>query len=797
MLQRLLGSLICISMLWASVSLADAQTINDIQIIGNTLIPDQTIRTKIPYRIGSEFSKDLSKQTIHTIYQLGFFRNVRIRKRDLDQAGVQLVIELEEKDRVENIVFHGNKNMSEDKLEEHIGASNLKTVDPEEIEQLEKKIQRAYQEKNYHHAQVTSSIEQTGDKRVTLHFYITEGKRAVVKRVRFIGNEHIPSKELRTNIFTREEWILSVLDKAGTYHPDAVEQDKYLIENLYQSNGFLAARVTDAHVEELADGNFMVTFVIEEGDIYTLSDIHIEGNELLSEQELLRAIQLRPGQLYSKQAIREAMDTLRTIWGEYGYVYADVQPSLQPDEENKTVSITFYSQLGNRMFVDRINIVGNQKTSEKVIRRQLSLDEGDMITQRKLDDSKYRVQALGYFEPQSGVNWRFLKKDDEHVDLDLVLNEAKTGRMYFSAGLNANGPKSPTEGASVNIGVRDLNLFGAGIYYNLSGSYSQNDQSVDAMLTDNWLFDKPISSSLRVFSRKSVYEDVALTAEQPEERISGGMVSFGARPQALGYTSISGAAGLDDIRYTSNLQPRPAILRQVADDPELQEAVSQKIIRTFQPGTINWIAGSASQDYRNHPYYPSRGYMWNFDAKLALPTSNSSDFAFFKAGLEGHWFTPLIGERALVLHGYGYVGALTEQANRAIPYRELFHIGGATTVRGYEFGQIGPQLFNDSLGGKKAFISNVELLFPITSDNNMRGVLFYDGGASWDTPEISSEVLRNKIENNAFEYRHSIGFGFRATSPAPIRVDWGFKLDRKKERNENISKVHISMVQDF
>lgn len=797
MLQRLLSSLLCCSIAAASLLNADAYKIKDIDIIGNTLVPDQTIRTKIPYRIGAEFSDQLSKQTIHSLYQLGFFRNVRVRKQETDQNNVRLIIELEEKDRVENVVFHGNKNIPDEKLQEYIGESDLKTIDPEEIQQLEKLIQHAYQEKNYHHAQVTSTIERTDEKRVILHFHITEGKRAVVKRVRFIGNESIPSKELRTNIFTREEWILSVLDKAGTYHPDAIEQDKYLLENLYQSNGFLAARTTDAHVEELNDGNFMVTFVIDEGDIYTLSDVNIEGNEILSEQELLNAIPLQPGQLYSKKAIRDAMDTLRKIWGEYGYVYADVQPSLQPDEENKTVSLTFYSQLGNRMFVDRINVVGNEKTSEKIIRRQLSLDEGDMITQRQLDDSKYRVQALGFFEPQTGVNWRFIKKDDEHVDLDLVLREAKTGRMYFTAGLNANGPQSPTDGSSVSVGIRDLNLFGAGIYYNLSASYSKNDQSADLMLSDNWLFDKPISSSLRLFSRKSLYEDVTFTVERPEERTSGGMVSFGARPYALWYTSISGAAGLDDIRYTTNLNARPELLQTVMDDPELRAAIEQKINRTFQPGTISWIAGSASQDYRNHPYYPSRGYAWNFDAKLALPTSNSTDFSFFKAGLEGHWYTPLIGERNLVLHGYGYFGALTEHNDRSIPYRELFHVGGPTTVRGYEFGQIGPQLFNDSLGGKRAFITNVELLFPITGDGNMRGVVFYDGGASWDTPEITSEALRNRIENNAFEYRHSIGFGFRASSPAPIRVDWGFKLDRKKERNENISKVHITMAQDF
>jgi len=795
MVRHLLSITACLIIVMSTCIHAE-QTIQTIEVVGNTLIPDTTVLTKTPYAAGKEFDPHAARKTIHALYQLGLFQNIRVRKKEISPSQVKVIIELEEKDRVEHISFHGNKAINASTLSDRIEAESIKTLDHEEARQLERNIQRAYQEKNYHNAQVETQIERTSDKRINVHFCINEGKRSVVKRVRFIGNECIPSKELRKNIFTREEWILSFFDKAGTYHPDAVEQDKYMIEHMYQDNGFLAARVTDVDVATLDDGNFMVTFTIDEGDIYTISDIHIEGNDILTEHELLCAVPIAPGDIYSRQAIRDTMEQLRTIWGEYGYVYADIQPSLQPDQDNKTVHVTFYSQLGNRMFVDRINIVGNYRTSENVVRRQLSLDEGDMITQRTLDNSKYRVQALGYFAQQSGVTWRFKKKDEENVELDLVLNEIKTGTYYASLGINASGSQSPTDGASLNVGLRNLNMLGTGIQYNISGSWSKNDQSVDASMTNNWLFDKPVASTVHVFSRKSLYEDFTSTTTQPEERISGGMVSVGARPQALGYTQLNIAAGLDDIRYTTNIVARPSLLYEFYD-PTLREAVSEKITRSFQPGTMHWVATSTSQDYRNHPYFPSRGYVWNFDAKLALPTTSSTDFSFFKMGLSGHWYTPLIGEHTLVLHGYGFVGAITEVSNREVPYRELYHIGGATTVRGYEFGHIGPQLLNDSLGGKKSLITNVELLFPITGDGNLRGVFFYDGGASWDTPEIESDLLRNRIQNNTFEYRHSIGFGFRASSPTPIRVDWGFKLDRKKIRNEDISKVHITMSQDF
>jgi len=798
MLRRLLGVVILLT-LGAFFIQADEKTIADIAVYGNTLLPDHTIKTKIPYRTGATFDPFLSSQAIHTLYQLDLFRNVRIEKRDLDADRVQLIITLEEKDRVENISFHGNKQLDDDKLKERINASDMRTIDEEEITQLERIIRSAYQEKNYHNVTITPKIERTDDKRIHLHFYISEGKRSVVKRVRFVGNASIPTKELRKQIFTREEWILSFFDKAGTYHPDALEQDKYMIENTYHNNGFLAAQVTDADVTTLEDGNFMVTFTIDEGDIYTISDVDIEGNTLFSAEQLRAYLPVQPGQLYSKQAIRESMEALRTLWGEYGYIYADVHPSVRDiDEENKTVAITFSHQLGNQMFVDRINILGNRKTAENVIRRQLSIDEGDMVTQRQLDESQYRVQALGLFDEQTGVNWRFTKKDEEYVDLDMILQEAKTGRFFYSAGINMNGPQSPLDGFSVSGGMRNLNFMGAGIQYHLNLMYSRNDKSADFSVTDNWLFNKPIAGTLHLFSVKSRYEDVSLTTQEPEERTSGGMIRLGARPRFLDYTQVSGALGIDEIRYTTNIAPNEQIL-DVFDSQEAREAFTDKVARSFQEGSISWIAGSVAQDYRNHPYLPSRGYIWNLDLKYAFPTGilNDQDFAFFKVGLTGDWYTPLIGERTLVLHGHGFFGAVTEEARRNLPYRELFHIGGATTVRGYEFGQIGPQLFNDSLGGKKALLTNVELLFPISGDGNLRGVVFYDGGASWDTPQLTSNILQSRIENQSFEYRHSIGVGFRASSPVPVRVDWAFKLDRKKGREENISKVHITGSQDF
>ncbi len=204
------------------------------------------------------------------------------------------------------------------------------------------------------------------------------------------------------------------------------------------------------------------------------------------------------------------------------------------------------------------------------------------------------------------------------------------------------------------------------------------------------------------------------------------------------------------------------------------------------------------QDFRNHPTYPSKGYNWSFTGKFCYPTP-VSNFSFYKIDLDATWLTPLIGDSDLIFLLHGHAGVAKPLAGKNIPYRELYHVGGPATVRGYLYGQIGPQIFGDSIGAQKAFWVNAELIFSVTKDQSLRGVLFYDGGAGWDTTSgarFQELGMQDILKNNRFKYKHSVGFGIRLASP-PIRIDWGFKLDRNKRLNEPASEVHFNMAQDF
>lgn len=764
--------------------------IRDIIVENNKAVSKEAILAKLPYRPGGRFDQRTTDEAIQSVYSLGYFSQIQIIVDDIEEGLIDLIVNVTEKKRLSNIYLKGNSSYETPKLLKELETERIKTLDETDIPAIVEKIKRTYRDKkSYHHVTVTSELKPAAnDQAVDLYLTIKEGIPSYIRKVCFNGARCISPRTIRARIFTRESWPLGFMDHAGTYHPDAVQQDKYVIENLFQSNGFLMARVTDAKVEEHDSGAVDVTFTIDEGDLYTVSKVSAEGNDILTEGQLLSQILICPGQLYSKDAVRSTMEQLRTIWGEYGYIYADVQPSIRPNPENKTVEIAFYTDLGKCIKVNRVDILGNTKTLRKVIQREFLFDEGDTLTTRMLEESKRRVQLLGFFEQRNGVEWRMIKTDEEHVDLELLLIEAKTGRISGEAGFGGQADMfSPTNSWSLRLNINDSNFLGTGTRYAFIGSYSRQDKSIDCMIGNNWLFDKPISGSLQGFAREMIYEDFRQTELEPVERNVGGAGHLGFRIDKFNFALADVALGYEKITYKTDNVAR------AMRDREIQQIVQMQIDHSLQPGRLLWLGASLQQDFRDHPYYPTSGYLWVVNAKLGIPHGRDS-YGFIRCTFDYHWYTTLIEQYGLVFHLRGSLGGIGSIQDHVIPYRELFHIGGPATVRGFLYGQIGPMLLDSSLGGTRELVLNAELLFPISADGGVRGALFYDGGASWHTPDADT-IQANLLHNNSFGYRHAVGFGVSLERPTPMKIEIGFKLDRK--RNEKLYEVHLGMNQQF
>lgn len=770
-------------------SLGEAKTerkkIGAIIVVGNTAVPTYTILSKSPYQVGDIFDPKKSRVLLKGVYELGLISCVALDVTE-DQPGiVTLIIRVTEKKPVNKIELKGASVLGASTLAKKLELASIPAADESDFMMLGEKIKKAYAEKDYHNITTSGEFVDKGDGSFDAVVTIDEGSPTHVQQVCIEGNTIVSARHLKSLLFTREDWLFGFLNRAGSFQPDAIEYDKNVIETYYQNHGYLAARVYDAVIEPIPDScNVNVTFKIDEGDCYTIKEVKAAENKILSEADQLALISVRPGQLYSRELIRNSIETLKLVWGEYGYINAEVSPAIIPDTETKTVSISFHSTLGNKMRLNRIKLIGNTRTDDKVIRRQIALNEGELITSHRLELSKNRIQSLGYFDQKGGVNWNIVKIDDNLADLELLLQEVKTGSFFFQAGFGgiAADKSSPSESFRVSVGAQDSNWFGRGLQGSLSGSYSQQDRSVDVTIADPWLFDRPIYGSVHFFHRRSTYEEFKLTADSPSELTTAGFGKMGYNPISLSNVTLLGETGFESIKFR--------------DVSGRDQEFSPLLRRKFQSGNVFSLGLGILQDLRNHPTHPTAGYFWNANTKVGVPLgSQSCEFGFAKWTIDTQWYAALIDEYNVVFRLRGFAGWIEQIHHYSIPYRELFHIGGPATVRGFTFGQIGPTVFGTSVGAKKAFTVTAELLFPITRDASIRGVTFYDGGAGWDTPD--KHLIPEGLRDDHFEFRHAIGFGIRLTQPTPVSIDIGFKLDRKKRLGETLSEVHFTMTRDF
>lgn len=800
-------------------SVPSERKVNTITVLGNKYTDAQAILSFVPFKKGELFNPAKKSKIIKNLYAgLNRFRNIQVYAQNVGEHFINLFIFVEEKKLLKDVIFQGNKQLSEKEIKEKIKFQDIPAIDNEELKRIAFEIKKLYLEKGYHQIDIDTSLEIEGDQAIAV-FAIKENQKASIKRVLFKGNKNINDKDLRNIIFTREDWVLSFLDKSGSFHPERLEADKHVLEQHYQNQGYINAKVADVQVDmDPKTSNINLTFEIQEGDLYTINDIKIPAPEsqTISEAFLLASVPLCKGNKYSREAIVEAIKRLEMIWGNQGYIFAHIEPSIQPNEDTKTVDLAFYTELGNKVFLNKITIKGNKKTRDRIIRRKLLVEEGDLLTQFKMDTSKDRVESLGYFDQRDGVNWKLIRLDQDHADLDLMLKEIKTGRFNVKLGFGGVGSdlKNPASGLSVGTELADTNLFGSGIHFNLDASWAKEEQSFNLHLAQPWLFDKPISGMADLYHKRPSYDEFQ-HALPIHEKSTGGALSAGfvtPRNKFMDDTQVLFSLGVDDVQYENKKFNREETLKAKANDVPLPlqtllppgsiEAIEyQQILnKEFSPGAFLWLANILDQDHRNHPMHPSRGHKWKVSNKFAFPTFNSTN-GFYKLDIDAVWFTPLIGERDLVLKLRGHMGFATPFNNRTIPYGELYNIGGPASVRGYLYGQIGPKFLGDPIGAKKALFVTAELIFPITPDLNMKGVVFYDGGAGWDNPFVNCNNAVFVTDNN-FVYRHAVGFGLRMMNPMPIKVDWGFKLDPRKNRfnprlSESASEVHFGMSYDW
>jgi outer membrane protein insertion porin family len=767
--------------------------IEKILISGNKNIKKEIILNSIPYEEGIFFDASKSDVAIHNLYSLGHFRQIQLEGEVVGNKKMHLHVVIEEKKLLGELKIEGNKKISYKKFDEKLQLSKFTNVDEEMLHQIAENIKKIYQEENRHFVKVSTELisDKENPNKVLAIITIAEGPKSQVARVFFKGNSHILDRKLRKHLFTREKWLLGFVDSAGSYNEEALEMDKHRIEYLYRDNGYLMAKVYKTDIKFSKDKkNISIMFYIKEGEQFIVDSIDVPGDEIFLKEELLPLVVLEKDQPFSQTNLVSSINKLRDLWGEKGYIYADVYPQVKPNETTNKVSVVFHIDRGKKLYTNRVFITGNTVTRDKVIRRQLDIIDGDLITTKKLQKSKASVEYLSFFE-RDGVNWKMHRISDTLADLEMNVQEAKTGHLNFNLtyGSDQNNPERSLKGM---ISIEKNNLCGLG--WDIGGMIEANRHRIKKLEThffDPHIFDTNIAGGINLYKRWEEYDQWTHTTPSPIQRVAGGNLEFAlGLPKIDKHLKLHLELGYERIRNNDPVATGP--------NKELFEPI---VRRTFQKGSLKWLGLDLIKDTRNHQVYPNKGYKLVLSTKTAPPGFNSK-YGFFKVEAHGSCYTTLMGVDTLVIANQLKLSHITTFGKKIIPYKELFHMGGQSTVRGHLWGGIGPAwITGDPLGARNAAQFNTELIFPLIEDYSMKAHLFYDTGAGWHTPKENliytyDEKTKERIplfRRNSFDLRHSVGFGINLTKPFPAKIDWGFKLDRKRDRGESPHEFHLSM----
>jgi len=666
-----------------------------------------------------------------------------------------------EKPAIHDIKLEGNDELSKDDLKETFEIKQFQILDPEGVRKTAKKMQEKYVEKGFFLAEVTSRLDPLPNNEVNVVFVINEHAKVTVKEIRFIGNRAVSTDELKAAMLTQEGTFFSFLTSAGTYREDAFTRDEYVLQGLYYDRGYLYVKFGKAAIELSPDRRFIfITIPIEEGEPYDIGKIEVGGDLLEPREKLLSLVETAPGRRFNKSLLQRDLQVLADVYKDKGYAYANVTPDTDVHAENKTVDITFTFQKGNLVTIEKIEMVGNTKTRDKVIRRELRVNEGDLYSGTGIRLSKSRVTALGFFDSVD-INTRRGSADDKMI-VEVTVKEKLTGT--FQVGFGFTGGESFFGQAQLS----QNNLFGYGHTASLSLQISSVRQLFQLSYLDPYFLDTPWTASIDLYRSELIFS--------------------GFDRQAIGTALTAGYEIFEDFRFFGTYT-----LEGVDVTPSGNSA--QLLRNQFLAGRTSSIRFSFNYDKRDNRLFPTSGHLESASAEFATSLLNSQNL-FQRYRLVERRYRPLFwGLVFKVNMSLGYIRA-SEPIDHPVAISEKFFAGGINSIRGYTLRSISPTkkipssrepdsgLIDYAVGGNKELITNWELEFPIIESAGIRGVLFYDAGNVFsESEDFFHSSQRPDANGNGtlpLWLFHSAGFGVRWFSPlGPLRFEVGFPLTRR------------------
>ena len=732
----------------------NGQVVRQILVQGNERIEPSTVESYLTVRVGDAYDAQKIDESIKSLFATGLFDDVTI-----DPQGDVLMVKVVENPIINRIAFEGNKRLDTKVLEAEIQLRPRVVYTRARVQNAVNRILELYRRNGRYAAKVEPKIIELDQNRVDLVFEISEGPTTGVGGINFIGNEHYSDSTLRGVIQTRESAWYRFLTNDDTYDPDRVSFDEELLRRFYGARGYADFQVVSTVAELTPDGReFYITFTVEEGPQYKFGDISVETTfKDLNTEQLVAMAQSLKGDTYDADLIEATVQAFTDEIGRQGYAFVSVEPRLKKNPETLTVDVTYQINEGRKVYVERIDISGNLRTLDEVIRREFRLAEGDAFNTALLRRSQQRLRNLGFFEKVDVTTEQGSAPDK--VVIKVKVTEKSTGELSFGAGF------STQDGLLGDIRLTEHNLLGRGQDLSANLTVSQRRQSIDISFTEPYFLDRDLAAGFDLFRTRTDFQ----RESSYDETSTGGTLR-------MGYPLT------ENLRHSVRYTLRADEIQNVDDSASIfiQDEEGER--------STSLVGQTLSYDRRDVRFLPSEGYYLRLDQDLA---GLGGDNKFIRHEVRGEYYYSIVPDVVFSLTGSsgyirGYGGEDVHLSNR-------FFIGG-NNLRGFAYGGVGPRdnETDDRLGGNLYYVGSAEVRFPLGLPEELRifGRAFVDAGSLRDI-DVSGPTL-----DQSDGLRVGSGVGLSWLSPlGPLSIN--FAVPVKKEDKDNTEFFMLSFGTRF
>jgi outer membrane protein insertion porin family len=707
------------------------EALREIRVNGTERVEPATVMTYLDMRLGDPLTQDVMNIGLKNLFATGLFADIQLR----DERGV-LFVDVVENPVINQIAFEGNDEIEDDELLAEISLRPRQVFTRTKVQNDVARIYEVYRRSGRFAASVEPKAIQLDQNRVNLVFEIDENDVTTIKGIRFVGNDSYSDDALSAEISTKRERWYNFLSSDDRYDPDRLKFDEELLRKFYLAQGYADMRVVSSAAELSQDqDDFYLTFTIDEGPRYKVGQISIESDLRGFDGNVLRdTVKVLPGQWYDADAVQVTIDAMTDRLGDMQYAFVDIKPDLDRNRDAKTVDITFRIGESPRVFVERIDIHGNVRTIDKVIRREFLLSEGDPFNKSKLARSEQKLRDLGFFENVVIKNMPGSAPDRTVIDIEVT--EQSTGEISIGAGF------STADGPLADLRIRERNFLGKGQDLLFSTTLAGERTEFEASFTEPYFLDRDLSAGADIFHITRDLQDES----SYDQRRSGGSLRMGYPlsekwRQTLRYTF--------EQNRISDIDNNASRFIRDQEGERITSSVSQRL----------------TYDDRDSTLFPTEGlYSW-----LDLEGAGLGGDAKYVSGKLGSSYFYPVYEKSVILNVLGEAGAIQGIADEDVKINERFYLG-STNLRGFERSGIGPRdsATDDALGGNLFYRGSAELTFPIGLPEEMgvAGHAFTDFGSLWSIDENGAGIL----DENSLRAAAGLGVSWRSPM-GPVRVD--------------------------